>query len=100
MDKGVSLVSLIITIVVIMVLTCVIIFQEHTLSDASVLGNLENINYLKYITTDRTFSKTHLTYYYDIKTKVMYVSTNKNSLTVMLDAEGKPILYDSTAYSR
>ena len=43
-DKGVSLVSLIITIVVIMVLTCVIIFQEHTLSDASVLvGSLTSI---------------------------------------------------------
>lgn len=100
MDKGMSLISLIITIVVIVILTCGIVFRGPTLSSASTLSDLENINYLKYITTDRAFSETHLTYYYDIKTKVMYVSANKNSLTVMLDAEGKPILYNSTAYSR
>lgn len=47
--------------------------------------------YLKYIDTDYQYSQ--IKYYYDTTTKVMYMRNKDNTLTVMVDENGKPLLY-------
>lgn len=47
--------------------------------------------YLKYIDADYPYSQ--IKYYYDTTTKVMYMGNKDNTLTVMLDENGKPLLY-------
>lgn len=75
----------------------IIIGLAYILKDITITDSTANNNRIVKILDERDFE-----IYVDIKTKVMYLQSNQGygyqgygGLTVMLNAEGKPLLYEN-----
>ncbi len=92
-EKNIVMVLFFICVIVLTILPILSITVDRliTIKKETQASTVRTHTYLKYIDADYPYSQ--IKYYYDTTTKVMYIGNKDDTLTVMLDENGKPLLY-------